>query len=168
MYRVFLGLGSNLGDRLEYLSRAVEEINTFAPIQSISSVYETEPVGMDTENRFYNLVVEVETGLQPARLLRRLRSIEKKLGRRGRTHMMDREIDIDILLYDGIAYEDAIVRVPHPQLDQRRFVLEPLREIAPLVVHPLRNQTIASLLRLCRDTAVVTRTDLRLHAPQSN
>src|SRR6267378_2367248 len=162
MYRVFLGLGSNLGDRLGSLSKAIQAIEEAMPVRAISSVYETEPVGMESEHLFYNMTLEVETDLHPAELIRLLKSIEKKLGRKRRPSMMDREIDIDILLYDGFSYADDIVRVPHPRLETRRFVLEPLKEIAPLVVHPTRNQTVASLLRGCRDISRVVRTDRHL------
>jgi 2-amino-4-hydroxy-6-hydroxymethyldihydropteridine diphosphokinase len=158
MYRVFLGLGSNLGDRLGLLSKAIQAIEEAMPVRALSSVYETEPVGMDSEHQFYNMAIEVETDLNPAELILLLRSIEKKLGRKHRAPMMNREIDIDILLYDGFSYADDTVQVPHPRLETRRFVLEPLKEIAPLVVHPTRNQTIASLLRSCRDLSSVVRT----------
>src|SRR2546426_1187993 len=158
MYRVFLGLGSNLGDRLGSLSKAIQTIEQTMPVRAISSVYETEPVGMESDHPFYNMALEVETDLDPAELIRHLKSIEKKLGRKRRPPMTDREIDIDILLYDGFSYADDIVRVPHPRLENRRFVLEPLKEIAPLVIHPTRNQTVASLLRGCRDVSRVVRT----------
>ena len=166
MYRVFLGLGSNIGDRIGYLTKTIQEINDLTPVRSTSPVYETQPVGLESEHSFFNMVIEVETILQPAELIRRLKSIERKLGRRTASHMRDREIDIDILLYDGFSYSDEVVRVPHPQLEFRRFVLEPFKDIAPLVVHPTRNQTIASLLRLCRDASRVVRTDIRIDSPQ--
>ncbi|TLY33259.1 MAG: 2-amino-4-hydroxy-6-hydroxymethyldihydropteridine diphosphokinase [Ignavibacteria bacterium] len=159
MYRVFLGLGSNLGDRLGSLSKATQTIEQAMPVRAISSVYETEPVGMEPGHQFYNMALQVETDLNPAELIRLLKSIEKKLGRKQRPPMTDREIDIDILLYDGFSYADDVVRVPHPRLETRRFVLEPLKEIAPLVIHPTRNQTVASLLRGCRDLSRVVRTD---------
>jgi 2-amino-4-hydroxy-6-hydroxymethyldihydropteridine diphosphokinase len=160
MYRVFLGLGSNVGNRIGYLNRAIGEMNDFSPVKSSSSVYETEPVGMASEHQFLNMVVEVETSLRPTELFSRLKAIERKLGRKPGSHMLDREIDLDILLYDGFSYSDEVVSVPHPQLEHRRFVLEPFKEIAPFVVHPTRNQTIASILRSCRDRSRVVRTEL--------
>lgn len=160
MARVFLGLGSNLGDRARYLWESLREINDIAPVVSCSPVYETDPVGMESEHRFYNMVVEVATEFRPPELLRHLKAIEKKLGRRRGSHLLDREIDIDILLVEGIEYNDETVRVPHPQLEHRRFVLEPFRDIAPLVVHPGLNETIASLLRHCRDAGRVERTGI--------
>src|SRR5215472_5963839 len=129
MVRVFLGLGSNLGDRSAYLKEALKEIHELAPVVASSPVYETEPVGMESDHLFYNMVVEVETSLRPPDLLRALKSIERKTGRKHAAHHLDREIDIDILLYEGIEYADERVRVPHPQLEHRRFALEPLKEI---------------------------------------
>jgi 2-amino-4-hydroxy-6-hydroxymethyldihydropteridine diphosphokinase len=160
MYRVFLGLGSNVGNRLGFLNRAVAEINDLAHIRAASFVYETDPVGIASEHLFLNMVIDLETSLRPPELFPPLKAIERKLGRRPGSHMMDREIDIDILLYDGFSYSDEIVRVPHPQLEHRRFVLEPFKELAPFIVHPTRNQTIASLLRTCRDRSRVVRTEL--------
>ncbi|HEY6191952.1 MAG TPA: 2-amino-4-hydroxy-6-hydroxymethyldihydropteridine diphosphokinase [Bacteroidota bacterium] len=159
MYRVFLGLGSNLGNRIGFLNRAIREINDLAPVKASSSIYETEPLGMVSEHQFLNMVIEVETALRPPELFPPLKAIERKLGRRPGSHMMDREIDIDILLYDGISYSDEKLSVPHPQLEHRRFVLEPFKELAPFVVHPTRNQTIAALLRTCRDRSRVVRTE---------
>ncbi len=162
MVRVFLGLGSNLGDRAAHLREGMREINEVAPVLANSPVYETEPVGMDSDRPFYNMVIEVETGLRPPELLRTLKTIERKAGRRHSTHLLDRELDIDILLYEGIEYADESVRVPHPQLEHRRFALEPFKDIAPLVVHPVRNETIASLLRRCRDQSRVARTGIEI------
>src|SRR6266705_3549022 len=98
MFRVFLGLGSNLGDRLSYLTRTIAEIKAIAIVNSTSSIYETEPVGMESENFFYNMAIEIETESQPPELLRRIKNIERKIGRKSRARMSDREIDIDILL----------------------------------------------------------------------
>ncbi len=158
MYQVFLGLGSNLGDRLKNLSRAVQEIKQMAAVHIVSSVYETEPVGMESETMFYNLALDIETNDRPAELLKKLKQIEKKIGRKTTRTGADREIDIDILMYRGWSYEDADVLVPHPRLEHRRFVLEPLSEIAPIALHPVLGQTIASLLRQCQDQNRVMRT----------
>jgi len=163
MYQVYLGLGSNLGNRLENLSRAVEEICTITTVQAMSSIYETEPVEMDAGNTFLNMVVAISTNDDPPLLLAQMKKIEKKLGRRHRSHSEPRIIDIDILLYRGLAYEDHTVCVPHPRLEHRRFVLEPLCEIAPIAVHPTMEKTIASLLRNCHDRHKVTRTEYQIN-----
>ncbi|MBI4811418.1 MAG: 2-amino-4-hydroxy-6-hydroxymethyldihydropteridine diphosphokinase [Ignavibacteriales bacterium] len=163
MYQVYLGIGSNLGDRLEFLSHAVEEIAAISTIESISSIYETEPVGIENCDSFLNMVLSIRTQDDPPLLLARLKKIERKLGRRQRSHMETRTIDIDILMYRGLAYQDNTVRVPHVELETRRFVLEPLCEIAPTAVHPMLEKTIASLLRNCRDQHKVIRTEYQLN-----
>lgn len=158
MFRVYLGLGSNVGDRLNNLKKAIGELEKVVKILNISSVYETEPWGVQNQERFYNSVVEVETELYPIELLEKLQQIELKLGRKKYTHMQARTIDIDILLYHGWSYETNKLAVPHPELERRRFVLEPISEIAPLAVHPILGKTMISLLRHCRDKSVVMRT----------
>lgn len=163
MYNVYLGLGSNLGQRLENLSRAVDEIHSIATVTGTSSIYETEPVDLDSEEPFLNMVVGIHTPDDPPLLLVKLKKIERKLGRKRQVHMDSRIIDIDILLYRGLAYEDHTVRVPHPALEHRRFVLEPLNEIAPTAVHPVLEKTVATLLRNCRDRHKVVRTEYHLN-----
>lgn len=165
MYTVYLGLGSNLGNRLGNLSQAVDKINGLTPVQSVSSIYETEPVGMQDAGVFYNMAVGIQTTDDPPLLLVKMKQIEKKLGRKASEHMEPRIIDIDILLYRGFAYDDHTVRVPHPMLEHRRFALEPLNEIAPTAVHPILEKTVATLLRNCHDRHSVMRTDLQLHVP---
>jgi 2-amino-4-hydroxy-6-hydroxymethyldihydropteridine diphosphokinase len=163
MYRVFLSLGSNIGERLENLSRAVDELRAIASIRAISSIYETEPIEMWSETAFLNMAVEVETPSDAPLLLAQLKKIEKKLGRKLPSHGEPRIIDIDILMYRGIAYEDHSVCVPHSQLEHRRFALEPLCEIAPTALHPTLEKTMATLLRKCSDTHKVTRTEYHIN-----
>ena len=158
MYHVFLGLGSNLGDRLKYLNSAVLEIQTFAEIERVSSVYECEPVEMDSTNLFFNIALGIRTLHQPQGLFLRLKEIEKQLGRNSAEHGKDRTIDIDILLYRGLSYYDDDLNVPHPRIELRRFVLEPLNEIAPTEIHPIVDKTIAVLLQSCKDRCVVVHT----------
>jgi 2-amino-4-hydroxy-6-hydroxymethyldihydropteridine diphosphokinase len=153
-------LGSNLGNRQHYLAEAVEEIRAIAAVDAVSSVYETEPVAMlDDAEPFLNMAVGIQTADDPPLLLVQLKKIEKKLGRKGSSHRLSRSIDIDILLYHGLAYQDHTVTVPHPSMATRRFALEPLHEIAPMAVHPVLEKTVASLLRACRDKHRVTRLD---------
>ena len=162
MYTVYLGLGSNLGDRFENLSRAIEELARRETVNALSSIYETEPVHMDSTNVFYNMAARVLTPDDPPLLLVKLKSIEKSIGRKLPSHGEPRLIDIDILLYRGLVYEDHTVKVPHPMLAHRRFALEPLNEIAPTAVHPAVEKTIATLLRACHDRHRVVRTDLHV------
>ena len=165
MYRVFLGLGSNLGDRLQYLSDAIGEISVVSDMKAVSTVYRSEPYGMTSRNEFLNVAAEVATQSEPHDLLERLKEIERKLGRSVHTHMRDREIDIDILLYDNFYYEehsDQSIVVPHPDLPNRKFVLMSLDEIAPAVLHPLYGESIHVLLHRCPDHRAVEPTGLRL------
>jgi len=128
-------------------------------VKTVSSVYETEPVGYKDQAAFLNVVVEIETDEHPPKLLRRLQHIEERVGRTHKVHLQPREIDIDILLYEGLSYRDALVAVPHPEFTERRFVLEPLNEIAPEVKHPVLAKTVSQLLEICPDTSAVVRTD---------
>ncbi len=162
MYTAYLGLGSNLGDRFENLSRAIEELSKIETVTLVSGIYETEPVDMDSPSLFYNMAARISTPDDPPLLLVKLKAIEKKLGRKLPSHGEPRMIDIDILLYRGLVYEDHTVRVPHPMLAHRRFALEPLNEIAPTAVHPALERTIASLLRACRDQHRVVRTEYHI------
>ena len=162
MFRVFLGLGSNLGDRVSYLSKAVRELSEITAIQSLSSLYETEPVGYKNQPEFLNLVLEIETPLKPLELLKQLQAVEKRVGRTNRVHLRPREIDIDILLYEKLVHENQDLIVPHPELQNRRFVLEPLCEIAPGVIHPTLHESVASLLSRCPDTSRVVRLPVSL------
>lgn len=163
MFQVYLNLGSNIGDRLKYLSDAIESINRFAPVDDISSVYETEPKGMINSNDFLNVEIKIKTFLFPVELFASLKKIEFNIAKRKHQHMQPREIDIDITLYDGYTYEDNTLQVPHPRYRFRRFVLEPLYEIAPTLVDPSTNLTIGALLRRCKDDKRVTRTNLTLN-----
>ena len=151
-------LGSDMGDRLGNLNHAVAAIASVAKVVECSSVYETEPVDMAGEDLFLNMVLGIETTDDPPLLLVKLRKIEKKMGRKPHRHRQPRIIDIDILLYRGMAYEDHLVRVPHAELTRRRFALEPLHEIAPMAVHPVMEKTVAWLLRNCHDGHMVRKT----------
>lgn len=162
MYQVYLGLGSNLGDRHANLYRALEEIALIGKITNISSIYETEPVGMENCSDFLNMVVEIATTSDPPLLMAQIKKIERKLGRKSSSHGEPRTIDIDVLLYRGLVYQDPTVQVPHPELPNRKFALQPLVEIAPTAVHPQLEKTMATLLRNCRDTHRITKAEIQL------
>ena len=165
MNRVYIGLGSNVGDRLSYLTRALVELEDVCDILTLSSVYETEPVGISTTHLFLNMAIAAETAFDPPELLKQLKEIEEKLGRKHTKKKADREIDLDILLYEGMIYRNSMVTIPHPEMDRRRFVLVPLAEIAPEIIHPVRGVSFLALLQSCPDTGKVIRTDYQLSVP---
>ncbi len=143
--RIFVSLGSNLGDRENNLSKAREEIQKIAKIIGVSSVYETEPVGYKEQTKFYNQVIEIQTSLAPEILLEKCLEIETRLGRVRTIKNRSRCIDIDILLYGDKIIKQHII-LPHPRMTERAFVLIPFAEIAKEIVHPEKKQTIALLL----------------------
>jgi 2-amino-4-hydroxy-6-hydroxymethyldihydropteridine diphosphokinase len=146
---VYIGLGSNLGDRLNYLKNAVEEIKNLKDTGLLisSSVYETEPWGNSEQDLFLNAVILIETSLKPEELLRQLKNIESKIGRKRKDKWAAREIDIDILFYDNEVIINENMKIPHPQIENRRFVLVPLNEIASDLIHPELNKNITTLLK---------------------
>ncbi len=164
MAKVYLGFGSNKGDRLAFLKSALSAIAKLkrTTITTVSSVYETEPVGEKDQREFLNAVAEIDTVLSPQDLLHELKSIERELGRKERIRWGAREIDVDILYYDGLVLNDESLQVPHGELPNRRFVLIPLNEIADGLIDPVRKLSIVDLLRFCPDTSSVRRTKLRL------
>jgi len=163
-HTVFIGLGSNLGDRAGMLNRATAAIKGLPGLQSIagSSIYETDPYGKAGQSRFLNAVIEVETPSSPPELLHALKEIEILLGRQAGERWGPREIDLDILLYDGLVFQDTEVTVPHPDLEHRRFVLIPFREISPDTVHPVSGLTIEEVAAACPREGEVRKTSYRL------
>ena len=148
---IFLGIGSNIGDRLTNLQYAYD---AFTVVQS-SSVYETEPVGFQQQPWFLNSVLQIKSALLPSDLLKYCLSIESNLGRKREILKGPRTIDIDILFYGSRILEESDLTVPHPEISNRRFVLEPMNEIASDFVHPVSRKTISELLDLCPDRSVV-------------
>lgn len=138
--RVFLGLGSNLGDRERNLDRALEYLRERLRVLKVSKIYDTDPIGNTDQPRFLNLVCEVNTRLSPEGLLTLAKGIETKMGRKSKTGE-PRPIDIDILLYGELVVKTPELEIPHPRMAEREFVLVPLAEIAPDVVHPVTWKT---------------------------
>ena len=147
----YLGLGSNLGDRQANLDQALEFLGQRMRIKKISSIYDSEPVGNIEQPRYLNLVCEVTTNLPPMALLALGKGIENKLGRWGGPSGSPRTIDIDILLYGDEVMETPELTIPHPRMTKRAFVLVPLVEIAPGVVHPVTGKTAKELLKAAKE-----------------
>jgi len=155
----YLSIGSNLGEREKNLSEVVARIRKeTGNVVAVSSVYETEPWGFVASSLFLNMVVRVETELEPQILLDALLHIEKSMGRAmNMEKYSSRIIDIDILFYEDIIIDRHNLKIPHPHLHERRFVLEPLAEISPDYVHPVFKKTVSSLLELCNDTGAISK-----------
>ena len=149
MSTVYLGLGTNLGDKEVQLRTAVNEIEKrIGRLMILSAFYTTIPWGFTSEHTFLNAACAVETSLNPYELLSVTQDIEKNLGRKHKSvdhHYADRWIDIDILFFDQIIIHEADLQIPHPLLTKRDFVLKPLVEIAPDLVHPINHLTIRKL-----------------------
>jgi len=151
---VYLGLGSNMGDRQENLDRALNFLSQRLRVTKVSPVYDTEPVGNVNQSRFLNLVCQVYTRLLPAALLTLAKGIESKLGRASGTQA-PRPIDIDILFYGDLVLETPELVIPHPRLAERAFVLVPLAEIAAEIIHPVSGKTVKELLSELTETQSV-------------
>jgi 2-amino-4-hydroxy-6-hydroxymethyldihydropteridine diphosphokinase len=143
---VYLSLGSNIGDREANLSNAVSRLETLGRVLAVSSYYETEPVEVTEQPWFLNCAVEFETNQIPQHLMKSLLQIEREMGRRRVQKKGPRSIDIDILLFDDGIIDSKELTIPHPAMQARRFVLEPLAEIAPEAKHPISEKTIRELL----------------------
>lgn len=146
MGKAYIAAGSNLGNRVGYCNMAFAEISKFATIISLSSIYETEPVGLIHQPDFINCVLEIQTGLEPYELLSRLLDIEDKLGRKRSVADGPRTIDLDLVFYDDLVIQEKRLTIPHPRAHLRRFVLEPLCEIAAELVHPILKVSVRKLL----------------------
>lgn len=150
MSRAFIGLGSNIGDRLALIDQAAKALAATRGAQLIqmAGIRETDPVGGPPQGKFLNTVIELDTPLTLHQLFTSLQAIERDLGRQPSSERWGpRPIDLDLLLYDSQVVQEPFLTVPHPRLHERRFVLEPLAELAPDIIHPIMRQTMRQLLQ---------------------
>ncbi len=148
MALAYLGIGTNLGDKAENINRAVELVERqVGRVLAVSTLYESEPWGFVSEHRFANVALLAETDLSPERLLAETQAIERIMGRESKTTAgyTDRIIDVDILFYDGLTVESEILKIPHPLLAERDFVVIPMAEIAPQFIHPTLHKSMDEL-----------------------
>jgi len=153
MNTVFISLGSNIGNRLQYLQRAVSLLELIGQVNvvKVSSVYETDPVGYEEQAAFLNMVVEVETSLTPHEILKECNKIEAELGRTREIHWGPRTVDLDILLYNEENMKTQDLIIPHPRMMERGFVLIPLVELQANLVDPQSKQLIADVAHVQKE-----------------
>ena len=160
-HKALIGIGSNLGLAAENCEKAISFLNNSESLQvtAHSSLYQSEPVGKKDQPWFVNGAVEVSTSLDPEQLLQHLLNIEHQFGRKRKGKWGPRIIDLDILDYDGKIFNSETLTLPHPEMTQRRFVLEPLSEIAGSTIHPLEKKTILDLLKELPQKPLVKKLD---------
>ena len=154
---IYLSLGSNVGDRANHLRKAIARLESVGRVVSVSSFYETAPVEVTNQPWFLNCVVELETAQTPEKLLQAVLVIEREMGRRRTRSKGPRIVDLDILLFGDTVMDSPKLIIPHPAMHERRFVLEPLAEIAPDARHPVLQKTVRELLKTLPVGQVVRR-----------
>ena len=155
--KVYLSLGSNVGNKMAYVSEACQKLNEHGMIKidNASSIYETLPYGNSDQGNFINLVLSINTSLRPKELFVYLKQVERAIGRNDSERWGPREIDLDILLFDDLVYKDRSLTIPHPELLKRDFVVEPLLEIEPEIYHPAEQKKIKDLLYLLESKTII-------------
>lgn len=152
---VYIGLGSNIGDRVASLREAMARLRQLIDVVKVSNLYVAAPLGYVRDDAFINCVVLGRTSVPPYDLLHELQAIELKMGRQPGVQYGPRPIDLDILFYGNLEIDSALLKIPHPHIPQRAFVLKPLAEIAPRLVHPVLYYTVAQLLEDADDVRQV-------------
>ncbi|MBK9924313.1 MAG: 2-amino-4-hydroxy-6-hydroxymethyldihydropteridine diphosphokinase [Anaerolineales bacterium] len=148
-HTVYLSLGSNLGNRSANLKEAISSLSPQMEVKKKSSVYETPPWGYTEQEKFLNQVLMAKTYLDPEPLLKHLKRLEVALGRKATFRYGPRLIDIDIIFYDELVIETPSLTIPHPQLPERGFVLLPMMDIAPDLIHPVNKKSIREMMAAC-------------------
>ena len=164
---VYIALGSNKGNKLQYLQSAINSIfDSVGAVKKLSKIYKTPALGFEADY-FYNACITVETHLSPKKLLKALQQIEKSIGRSEKTsnEYESREIDLDILFYEAEVIDDKNLTIPHPEIQNRKFVLQPLLDILKDFVHPVLNKNIEVLLEECKDDSVIESISVWLKNP---
>jgi 2-amino-4-hydroxy-6-hydroxymethyldihydropteridine diphosphokinase len=151
---IYLALGSNVGNRAANLREAIAALSPQMEVKAKSKIYETPPWGYADQAKFLNQVVKVVTYVEPEPLLKHLKRLEIALGRKETFANGPRLIDIDILFYDDRILESAVVTIPHPRLHERGFVLQPLMDLAPDLIHPLKKQSVREMIAACDLTGI--------------
>jgi 2-amino-4-hydroxy-6-hydroxymethyldihydropteridine diphosphokinase len=152
---IYLALGSNLGDRLENLKQAIAALPPQAEVKAKSHIYETPPWGYEDQAKFFNQVLKAETYLQPEPLMKHLKRLEVALGRQTSFRNGPRLIDIDLLFYDDLVLETRVLTLPHPRLHERGFVLLPMMDLAPGLVHPVLKKSVREMAASCSLEGIV-------------
>jgi len=168
--KIHISIGSNIGDKLKNLEKAIELIHLkIAVVESISSIYKTEAIGFKGED-FLNICISMFSNEIPSYIMQNLLDIEKILGRvRNKKNKPEsRIIDIDIVFIEEIVINSSLLQVPHPKMQNRKFVLKPLLEIDPKINHPITKESIPEMLRNCKDTSQVEKTNLKVFNPKNN
>jgi 2-amino-4-hydroxy-6-hydroxymethyldihydropteridine diphosphokinase len=160
-YTIYLALGTNLGDRQANLQEAIDGLRQWLRLTAVSPVYETEPWGVTDQPMFWNMCLAGETAEMPAALLAHCKALEAEIGRVPTRRWGPRLIDIDILFYDDWVLSEDKLSIPHPRLSERAFVLQPLADIAPTLVHPQSGLTVTEMLAKA-DASQATRLDISI------
>lgn len=156
MVDCWIALGTNQGERKQYLDKALSLIKArIGSIQKKSTVYETEPWGVIDQPWFLNQVVVINTSLDPHEILKQLKDIEEACGRQEREKWHEREIDLDILFYGDQRLNENSLKIPHPEIPNRRFTLVPMLDVDPDKVHPVNGSSVKNLLIECEDNCIV-------------
>tara|TARA_B100001971_G_C18206232_1_gene547785 strand:- start:487 stop:987 length:501 start_codon:yes stop_codon:yes gene_type:complete len=145
MNLVYLSIGTNLGNKIENLKNAISRLSSIVTINSISSVYETEPLNVQKQDNFLNIAIEVQTNFSPLELIEKLKKIESEMGRVLSESNKPRIIDIDIIFYNSIILDEVRIQVPHPRAHKRAFVIFPIMDLNPAFVHPILNKSLMEI-----------------------